>query len=208
MLDRLARLVPESGGEIDSDDYKAAFKAALVRYSTDRPCLAWLTLDGPGPHPFPDDWSERLSRVVKVRSADLFQEFDPASVKSVEGAGLAKSPALPDAVTVGYTRCHTEESLPSEDKEAVLNWAAACLLDGLANRRTGDLSTSIAADTVDHVGKGALYATRARQCRQLYWDHMGIDPKRVECAGTVVVVKPTGSSGRHSLFRRGGRGGN
>lgn len=208
MRDTLLRLVPDLGGDLADADYDQALSAGLVRYSTDCPSHAQYDVTGEGPWPLPPGWW-RGSRITA-----LLSRVDGGGVNMHATRGLyiydgqikrSDSARLPPNLMISYTRLREAGDVPPEDKEAVLNWGAAYLLDMLATRFTGDLSSSVTSDSVDHRSKGSDFAARANACRRLYYDHLGIDPKKVVCAGVVVTVKPSGSSGLTPAFRRGGR---
>ena len=205
MRDSLLRLVPDLGGDLIDADYEQALLAGLVRYSTDVPAHAKYNVTGDGPWPAPSGWwrGSRITALFNLADNGEMRMYSIYSLNDSNGRIERKRPGLPQNLTISYTRLREGGDVPAEDKEAVLNWAAAYLLDMLATRHTGDLSSSIASDSVDHKSKGADFAARANACRALYFNHLGIDPKKVVCAGAIVTVKPSGSSGFTPIWRRG-----
>jgi len=106
-----------------------------------------------------------------------------------------------------WTRPHdvgeAVDTVPAADREAVAHYAAALLLDQLAAAASGDVTSTIRADAVDHGEAAPNYAQRARTARQGYHALLGIDPRRQQPAA-VTVHPPLANTlgGDRLLFRR------
>ncbi|MBS7539755.1 hypothetical protein [Ancylobacter lacus] len=117
-----------------------------------------------------------------------------------EGATCRLTWSLPHVVD------GSADTIPARDREAVAQYAAAVLLDQVAAMTSGDQSSLIVADAVDHGVSAPNYAERARTARKRYHDLLGIDPKRVQAA-SVTVNPPLPSTTRYGrLLFRGRRG--
>jgi len=213
--DLVDALVRDSAGIIATAERDQAIALAVTRYSSDRPRAVAedVAADGTKLLALPPAWEDGFSRVTGLESppdevpptwiepADWGLYETPAAVK----IALASPPAAGASVRVRFTRAHQVDAgvdtVPVKDREAVANWAAALLLDQLAAAHAGDRQPTIQADSVDHASKSGDYGRRANACRKLYFDHLGIDPKRTVAAGAVTTLTPTDSRGQPRLLR-------
>jgi hypothetical protein len=206
-------LVADTSGRITPEMRDMAVNLALFRYSADRPQikLCEIVHDGGLFLPLPEEWTDGVSRVLAVeypagRIPPERIAAETVTTLSGEKIMLKAAVAAGERMILTYTAAHVltdeEETIPAVDREAVANWAAALLLDSLSSSYAGDMASTIAADSVEHGAKGANYAARAAACRKFYRDHMGLDDKRNAAAGTTVVVRRNGTSGRFGIVQR------
>lgn len=208
-------LVPAVLGDLSPEQRSQAIALAVTRYASDRPRVLVEDFAGVGGAflPLPSGWTEGVSAVQSIQSPpdavpprfvdgwSLDQGLDGRRIRL--GASLASGALVRIAYTAPHVVDDTTDTIPVTDREAVANWAAALLLDALANSFAGDRSPTINADTVDHASKSRDFASRAKAARQLYLDHLGIDPKRNSAAGVVLTIPSVDSLGHVRHNRRG-----
>ena len=202
-------LAIDADGRLSPEDRAAAIELALFRYSSDRPRAACETVefDGSAFLSMPDGWQKDFSRVLEIKT-ECGKRVPFETVPSLSGEKILLSGDVRtgDVLTVWFTQRHiateTEDTVPPADREAVANWAAAFLLDGMAAGYAGSVNSTISSDSVEHGSKANNYHAQAAACRKFYRDHMGLDDKRNAAAGTTVVVKRSGTSGRMGIVNR------
>lgn len=206
-------MVRDAGGVIDPTDRDRAIASAVLRYSSDRPRTQVTDQAAAGGHflDLPEGWDESFSRVVAIETpvgqvppavlpAGSWTMYQlPAGWKVMLEQPLAAAVQVRMTVTRTHQVDDLVDTVPSADHEAVANWAAAMLLDQLANAFAGDRQATIQADSVDHQAKSRDYGARAKAHRQAYLDHIGVDTRRNVAAGAVVTIERTGTSGRRPL---------
>lgn len=211
LVDGFAR---DGSGNLTSVDRDAAIELAAIRYSTDRPrkVLAGIESAGAELLDLPEAWQVGFSELVEVARANGTEGPIAASVvDTLTGPRIRLAEIVPagQQLLVQFTLPHLldagADSIPAKDREAVARWAAALLLDQLANLYAGSHEPTIQSDSVNHQGKGPRYAERAAAMRQVYLDHLGIDPKRNVAAGVVVDLDQSDSLGRDRLVHTGRR---
>lgn len=201
-------LAIDADGRFSQEDRAAAIELALFRYSSDRPRTACETVvfDGSAFLSMPADWQKDFSRVLEIKTDSGRVPFETVPSLSGEKILLSGDVRKGDVLTVWFTQRHiateTEDTVPPADREAVANWAAAFLLDGMAAGYAGSVNSTISSDSVEHGSKANNYRAQAAACRKFYRDHMGLDDKRNAAAGTTVVVKRSGTSGRMGIVNR------
>ncbi len=129
-------------GRFSPEDRAAAIELALFRYSSDRPRAACATVefDGSAFLSMPDGWQKDFSRVLEIKT-ECGKRVPFETVPSLSGEKILLSGDVHtgDVLTVWFTQRHiateTEDTVPPADREAVENWAAAFLLDGMAAGR-------------------------------------------------------------------------
>lgn len=212
-------LVRDSGGDITAPERDEAIGRAVIRYSTDRPRPKVEDVVAAGGNflDLPPGWEADFSRLARVETppdeappALLDQDaFSIYTTPTADKIMLLVPLAAAAAVRLGYTISHLVDSgndtVPNKDREAVASWGAALLLEQLANKHSGDREPTIQADSVDHQAKGRDFARRAKDLRKLYFDHLGIDPKRTVAAGAIVDLDLDDSLGRDRLVHTGRR---
>jgi hypothetical protein len=209
-----------SGGQIGDRDRDAAIAAAVLQYSGDKP-LVWIAdvrAAAPSLLPRPPGWVEGLSSVESLeypigddppqflRAAEISDYRTPASY-------FSRVPNLPAGavVRVNYTVRHQLtgplDSIPLDDREAVVCLATAGCLDKLANASAGDTDPTVAAGAVQQVTRSQAYAARAREMRRQYFALLGINPdKPAAAAGVVVELKTRRGLTHHTRRVHGGAG--
>lgn len=213
-------LVRDGAGDIATADRDEAIARAVIRYSTDRPKLKVEDVAAAGGHyldlpgAFDGDFSQLREvetppdevppAVLESSAWSIYST--PAGTKILFESSLAAGADVRLRYTIPHTLDATTDTIPDKDREAVCAWAAALLLTQLAAKYSGDSQPTISADSVDHQDKGRDYAARAKELRQRYLDHLGIDPKRTVPAGAVVDLDQDNSLGgdrlTHSRWRR------
>lgn len=206
-------LVRDGAGDILAADRDEAIARAVIRYSTDRPKGKVEDVVAPGGNflDLPPGWEADFSHLARIETPpdqappalfdqDAFSIYEtPTGNKIMLLVPLAANAA----VRLGYTIAHQvdagADTVPDRDREAVASWGAALLLEQLASKYSGDSEPTIQADSVDHQSKGRDYARRAKDLRKLYFDHLGIDPKRTVAAGAVVDLDRDNSLGGDRL---------
>jgi len=207
-------LVRDGAGDIATADRDEAIARAVIRYSTDRPKIKIEDVVAAGGNylDLPAAFDADFSQLVEIETPP--DEAPPAilepsawSIYSTPAGDkilFVNSLAAAASVRLRYTIPHTldgaTDTVPDKDREAVCAWAAGLLLTQLAAKYSGDSQPTITSDSVDHQSKGRDYAARARELRQRYLDHLGIDPKRTVPAGAVVDLDQDNSLGGDRLM--------
>lgn len=207
-------LVRDGAGDIAAAGRDEAIQRAVIRYSTDRPRRKVEDVVSPAGGNFldlPAAFDPDFSRLEEVETPpdevppSLLDQEDWSLYEAPAGTKISLADALGagDTVRLRYTIAHQvdagTDTVPNKDRQAVASWAAALLLEQLASRYSGDIEPTIQADSVNHQSKGGDYARRARDLRQRYFDHLGIDPKRTVPAGVVVDLDARDSLGGDRL---------
>lgn len=222
LVDDLVRDVVGRLGEAARD---RAAGLAVVQYGKDRPrtrvTSAAATKAGDPPVvqlPLPSGWAAGASSALAIEQpvGHVPPCFLPrhlwAQIETPDGPIIG----LPSEIAVGTT-CRltwslphvvdeTEDTMPTADREAVAHYAAALLLDQAAALTSGDQSSTIHADAVDHDKAAPNYAERARTARKRYHDLLGIDPKRQQPAAVIVQPPLASTTGASRLLFRRSRG--
>lgn len=209
--DLVDKLVRDDTGKIATGDRDVAIGLAVERYSKDRPRILVedLTSAGGNTLDLPEAWQDGFSVVrsleypvgqfppVFIERHTLYQ--NPDAIVILIDTSLAASAIVRANFTARHQLDDEADTIPESDREPLASYGAAILLDQLAALYSGDSNSSISADVVDHQNKGELYASRARNLRRIYFDHLGIDPKRAVPAGTVVSFEGEASDRRGRL---------
>ncbi len=200
-------LAIDAEDRFSDEDRAAAIELALFRYSSDRPRIAKETAEFKGLPvlSLPQDWQADFSRVLDIRTdGGARVDFDVSGEKIVINGFVKAGEKIVITYTLPHILTETQDTIPFVDREAVANWAAAFLLDGMAAGYAGAIAATISSDSVEHSSKANNYHAQAAACRKFYRDHLGLDDKRNTAAGTTVVVKRLGTSGRIGIIRREG----
>lgn len=213
-------LVRDGVGRLGETARDRAIGLAVVQYGKDRPrsqVTDIVALDSPAPRhlPLPAGWVAEVSAPISIEHpiGHVPPRHVPrhcwAVLDTPAGTVIGLPPHLPATETyrLTWTLPHqlsdTADTIPEADREAVAHYAAGLLLDQVAVMRTGDQSSVIRADSVDHGETGPNYAARANAARKRYHDLLGIDLKRVQPASvTVHPPMPSTTGGDRLLFRR------
>lgn len=206
-------MVRDTSGEILEADRDAAIELAVLRYSLDRPDLAVedVTAAAGRFQDLPAGWQSGFS---SVRDIEVPPEADPPSylaagawaieaVPSGVRLRLADGLAADDTLRIRYTVRHRvdagTDTVPETARGPICALAAAHLLDALAAARSGDGSSTITSDSVDHATRVQEYAARARALRKRYEDELGVQANRLVGASAVGNLTLRDSRGRPRL---------
>lgn len=211
-------MAPDEGQRLAPEDREQALALAVIRYSTDRPRIEAADVVTPDGYtvPLPEGWGADFSRVTCIsipaatpvgpHRALPSDGWQPCRIPGRDVLLLVRPEKTGATLRLHFTLPHVlpdeddgPDTIPATDREAVAHWAAALLLDTLAGKHAGDMQSTINSDSVDHAAKMPNYKALAEAQRQLYWNHLGIDPKRAVAAGAVVKV------GHGRLLHRGPR---
>ncbi|WP_238121965.1 MULTISPECIES: hypothetical protein [unclassified Xanthobacter] len=216
-------LVRDVVGRVGEEARDRAVSLAIVQYGKDRPRTRVSDLvaqDAPVPRhlDLPEGWDVEASIALTIEYpvGHVPPRIMPRHAWAVLVTPAGQVLGLPRAIPAGAT-CRLTWTLPHEigedvdtlppgDREAVAQYAAAVLLDQVAAMTSGDHSSVIQADAVDHQEAGPNYAARASTARRRYHDLLGIDPKRVQAASVTVNPPLPSTTGEHRLLFRRRRG--
>lgn len=214
LVDRILR---DEEDRITDQDRDRAILMAVTRYSKDRPLVKVEDLQSTDGRyiDLPASWVNEFSSVRTLEYP--IGDFPPTyiqdtlweiySTPSTQKLLLISAITAADDVRVTYTVPHTlsdsANTIPERSKEPVASYAASLLYDQMAALYTGETDSTISADNVDHQGKGALFAARARILRQRYYDELGVEQKRSVPSGVVVDLDLTDWRGRDLLTHPG-----
>lgn len=213
----VTELVRDDAAKIVTAERDRAITAAVERYSKDKPRekAEDLTPADANTLPLPDAWVADFS---ELRSLEYpIGDVPPTYIGQERHAfyrnlsGLVVQ--LLDAVTVAadnvratFTIKHSvtagEDTIPTQDREAVACWAGAILCDQLAALYSGGTDSTIQADSVENTSKAQEYARRAAALRKRYLTELGVDDKRAAPAGKVVNLDFPDSRGEDRLTHR------
>lgn len=215
-LDLMTQRVQDTDQRLSSDDFDRALRAAVVQYSQDSP-MAEVTdvlADGTNALALPAEYDEGFSEVLTIeypvgRFPPRFltnEQWGVLSAPSGQSIGLLNSVPVGATVRVSWSRLHvvddTQDTIHATALDAVSDWAASLLCHDLATLYSGDSDSAIGADSVDHNGKAQAFAARSNKLATRYYNALGIDPKRVQGAGTVVNLDTVGFGGYGRLTHR------
>lgn len=212
-------LVRDVVGRLGADARDRAISLAVVQYGKDRPRTRVSDLaavDAPAPRhlELPEEWDAASAPLsIEHPIGHVPPHALPRHVWALLETPAGRVIGLPRAIRAGdicrltWTLPHQlgqdVDTIPTGDREAVAQYAAAMLLDQVAAMTSGDQSSVIQADAVDHKESGPNYAARAGTARRRYHDLLGIDPKRVQAASvTVNPPLPATTAWGRLLFRR------
>ena len=210
-------LVRDDTGKITEFDRDEVLALAIERYSKDRPRTAVEDLTSAGGHllDLPAAWESDFSKLASLETpigeiptslipnAEWRLYRSPSDTQIQLDAALAATAQVRATFTQRHSLDGTTDTVPPGDREAVSNWAAALLLDQLANLFSGDSDSTIQADRVDQKSKATEFAERARAARRRYFNELGVDPKRKVAAGVVVDLDHQNSLGGDRLTHPG-----
>ncbi|MDD3444267.1 MAG: hypothetical protein PHS60_02560 [Zavarzinia sp.] len=215
-------MVRDVAGRLDQASRDRAIALAVVQYGKDVPRTrvsdlvalpgavgaAFVHLD------LPVGWDDGASRIVTL---EYPAGYMPPRIVPRHCWDLVKTPdsvviGLPQGLAAGETCRLTwslphvvsdvEDTVPETDREALAQYAAALLLDQVASDVSGDQSSTIKADSVDHGATSANFAARARTARARYHELLGIDPKRLRPASATVAPALAATTGQRRLLWR------
>lgn len=220
--DLIDDLVRDAAQWVTPEQRERAIGLALSRYSLDRPraLVADVVSAGGQALPLPAGWVPGESVLQTVETPVGL--IPPAMVASAlwavyrgplgEEIRIAHSLVSGDVVRLVFSAPHALDevstSIPPGHREAVATYAASVLAEQIATVHAGTHDATIAADRVDHAHPAREWAKRARDYRQRYFAHLGIEisaqgveQPRIEAAGVVVDLDLPMSHGR-GRYRR------
>lgn len=214
--ERVKRLVRDEDALLTEGDREAAIAAAVTRYSLDRPRtkVEDITLATAGQLlDLPAGWETDFSALrsleypigdvppTLIGSWQLYQS--PTAIQIQLASGLAAGAVIRANYTIAHQVDTGQDTVPSRDRAAVANFAAARLAGELAALYAGDQAPTIAADSIDHADKSRKFSALANALRKRYFDALGINPKRTVAAGVVVDMDLKNSLGGDRLTHSG-----
>lgn len=204
-------LVRDGGERLDAPARDRAIGLAVAQLGKDRPRLLPVDLAGVGSaaRPLPPE-CRRPDQVVAVEWPADAGERLPTRAWSVGrvpgGLELRLARDVPGTAEVrvllkaGHVLDEVQDTIDPDDREAVASYAAAVLLDQLAAATAGETEGTLQADAVNHGGKSANYAARARRLRERYHQLLGVDPGRVAPASATANLSLADTRGRDRLL--------
>ncbi len=209
-IDRELRGIPTT--ELDEPDKVEHLKAALEKYSKDRPDVAHLDKAGDGGKYYEintttfTEWVEGFSRIVSI-------EYPAATIASDERPRLLlpahdwddnyweesarhlylpnHAPLSSEEMRIVYTTPYAfsgspeEVGIPTQDFYAVCALSASYCCGALAAKYGQTLDSTIGADAVRYGSKSGRYERRADKLLQKYNDHLGIPKSGVKAESVV-----------------------
>lgn len=183
------RLVRAPAELVTADDIDRVIGSAVRQYSTDRPRtlvrdVTWLDTGYYGPVP------AELGVDSQVLEAEQPIGDVPRNLRQVALAIIPPevlqlvcedSLAAGDVLRLQFTAQHEldagNDTVPSEDRDALGSWAAHLLCRELATYFSGERESSIGADGSNTDSRARNYAARAKDYRAAYFSALGItDP--------------------------------
>jgi hypothetical protein len=207
--ERITGLVRDDTGRITAADEERALADAVEQYSKDRPrhkaedfaAIAGAIQD------LPPGWQVDFSKLISLESPigdspptlipseEVSLYLAPAGEKIMTRTAIGAGRQVRATYTIRHALDGSNDTIPSKDREAVSSYAAAILCDHLASIYSASSDSTIQADAVEHRTKAQEFASRARTLRKLYYDQLGVDPKRNVAAGVVVSPPRKDSTG-------------
>lgn len=210
-------------GTADDDELSQAnrqrqIKAAIERYSNDRPREVTEDLTGDGGKYYDldtdltGDWDNDFSRVLRIQypapavadddspvylhpNQDWDDEYWDGSTRYLWLPN--HSPASTESMRITYTAHYVLTSnayaIPTVDFYAVCYLAAGLCCRAISTRYARTSDDTIAADSVDHSGRSERFAERANELIGMYNEHMGIGTDTESQAATIEEPAPAGA---------------
>lgn len=215
--DLVDRIIRDEEERIRTQDRDRAIQMAVTRFSKDRPEVKVEDLTSTDGRyiDLPASWVNESSGVQSMEypignfpptyiSDSLWQLYEtPSTEKLMLISAITAGASVRVTYTIPHILSDSTNTIPERSKEPIASYAASLLYDQLASFYTGETDSTISVDNVDHQGKGALFASRAKILRQRYYDEMGVNPKRNVAAGCVVNLDLTDWRGRDLLTHPG-----
>lgn len=200
-----ARVDIKLGGIPDAEYPSASrdeqIKAALERYSKDRPKEYVVDLTGDGGNYYEiatttfSEWVGGFSRVFSVEYPAAVVANDEAPTYLEDGdwrddyyAGDKRylylpnnTPAATEKIRITYIVPYLlsgtpgTTDTPAQDFDAICSLAAGLCCEALAAKYGQSMDPTLAADVVNYAEKTDFYARRAKELIALYEEHMGIE---------------------------------
>lgn len=222
LVARLADRVQDDEGILTTVQREAAIAEAVAAYSRVRPQrgLADLTGDGTQTYDLPAEWVAGFSVLqsvefpagesppVYVDEADwlLYQPDSDTTVLRL----LADTPSASQTIRLRYTALHVVDdaasTLPAQDADAVVNYAASVACLWLAAHYAQQGQATLSADVTNHESRVRQYRDLARDYKTAYAAHLGLSTTDgaapVSAASTVLDWDSRSSWGGDRLTHR------
>lgn len=190
-------LISADDNELSSAARDEMVKAAIERYSTDRPddVTADVTGDGGRYYVIPTiltSWSEGFSRIVSIEypaaviaSDEVPVYLDPEDWDDNYKSGSTRylflpnhSPAATETMRIKYTAPYVLSAnaydTPPGDFFAICNLAAGLACQAIAAKYSRTTDSTISADSVDHLTRAQEFSRRSREFIAMYNEHIGL----------------------------------
>jgi len=197
--------------ELDEPDRVEHIKAALEKYSRDRPDEAHLDKAGDGGKYYEintttfTSWVEGFSRILKIEypAATIADDERPRFLLPAHDWALYweetkhylylpnHAPKSSEEMRITYTTPYAfsgspeEVDIPAQDFYALCALAASYCCGALAAKYGQTLDSTIGADAVQYGSKSGRYERRADKLLQKYNDHMGIPKSGVKASSVI-----------------------
>jgi len=216
-------LVRDDAGRLDQASRDRAIALAVTQYGKDRPRVAVADLVSLAPVSggaavthlaLPAGWVVGESIALSIEHPlgrmpiALIPRhcWDMIQIPTGQVIALPAQAPVDEAFRLSWSKPHevglAVDTIPTGDREAVAQYAASILLEQAASDLSGDRSSTIKADSVDHGDGARNFAARAKTARDRYHQLMGIDLGRRMPASAAVAIAPPTSNGRKRLFWR------
>lgn len=219
----------DSNTELSDANIQAQIKAALERYSNDRPDYYTEDESGDGGKYYDivdllENWVDGFSQILTIEypaeaiSADDTPEYlEPDDwIDNYEQGGTRylflpnHAPAATETMRIRYTVPYTfdgsnDTTTPPQDFYAICHLAAGLCCQAIAAKYSRTSDSTIAADSVNHTSRAAEFSRRAREYIDFYNNHLGLsegEQAREQGASEFVDLdtSPTWMIGRRYLF--------
>lgn len=195
-------LITADNDIIASASRQAIVKAAVERYSNDRPreIVDEVTGDGGkyyGLSSSLSSWSDGFSRVIQIEypAATVASDEAPSYLEPsdwnddfwADASGTSTrylylpnhAPASTETMRIRYTAPYawdddSETETPGADFYAICNLAAGLVCQAIAAKFSQIGDSTISADATAHTTKATEYSNRAKEFIALYSEHMGL----------------------------------
>jgi hypothetical protein len=184
----------EDTDQLDTDEKETAIAAAVEEHSKYAPLVKYSerTGDGGFDYAVPDDWLEGLSRVLSIEypvgasSEQTWVDADNHTLVNKAGSWyirfLAHTPAATETFRLEYTTAHTvdsiEDTILTQDFNAVAMLAAAHACASLAAKYAGTGEPTLSVDVIDYKTKRFEFHALEKELRKRYFEARGIDPEK------------------------------
>ena len=188
-----------------------AVTMALKTHSRHRPRVIVEDVNGNGGFDYDlgslDAWADGFSVMRQVEyptddndeNADILEE-DAWQIYETPGGNflrfLGYTPEADEDFRVTYTAPHDFSgdllvcTVKAFDEEAVQALAAAQFCRMLSIYYSQSQESTIAADSVDHKSRASEYRSQAKMLKQVYYDHIGLNPDGPAPAVSTVAAAP------------------
>lgn len=215
LIDLVKSKVKDTAGKLDDPtDFENSIAQALNAYSKVRPRRVVDDIPGNGTNDLdlPELWNDDFSTIESIEfpigtvPETLLCLDDFKIYRTPDGPKLRllnTKPAADDTLRLLFTRLHVEESVPQADLEAVADKAASLCCLQIAAASGGNMTSTIAADSVDYKSETDQYRRLSGEFEARYRDHLGIGKDAPVKAASATAAPPSGSGSRTRLTHRG-----